>query len=315
MTSPVLFCSVNIDIGRGDVNLSLASTDIDVHRHLAAYAVNCLFGGVSFAVNARPADRAVFSGETILRSDGHDRRATHSKLFVVTAFTLARRSKLTAMYVGAEGEAVLESPAAFEHPEHLVDLAASIPFAPAYTSTGGYPGLRASLPDYYIRTVVEALAGPISEAFSLGRIRPVKAEGAFSLVTLPGDALSTAQRAPHVDSTNPHQFAILHYLCDEAFGGTSFFRHRATGFETLSEHRLATYRTHRATEGVAAGYVDDGAPWFEPTARVSAGFNRLVAYRSCVLHSGHVPASTMLSPDPRSGRLTANVFVTFASVS
>ena len=230
----------------------------------------------------------------------------------MTSFSLAQRSKLTATQVGSEGEVLLESAAVFQHPQALVELAASSPLLPAYTATGGYPGLRASLPREYIKTIVEALAGPISEAFSLGRIRPVKAEGAFSIVTVSEDALSAVQRAPHVDSTNPHQFAILHYLCDEAFGGTTFFRHRATGFETLSEHRLPSYRASRATEGIAPGYVDTGAPWFEQIARVSAGFNRLVAYRSCALHSGHVPASCVLSPDPRLGRLTANVFVTFA---
>lgn len=230
----------------------------------------------------------------------------------VTSFPLARSSRLTASFVGDEGEPVLQTDAALQTPGALVELAASSVFTPAHGPTGGYPGLRASLPGDYIRALVEALAGPLSDVFSLGRIRPVKAEGAFSLVTLPSDALSVVQRAPHVDSTHPHQFAILHYLCDETFGGTTFFRHRATGFETITDDRLATYKAKRATEDVAAGYVDDGAPWFDRTGRTAAAFNRLVAYRSCMLHSGHVPSPELLSPDPRRGRLTANVFVTFA---
>jgi hypothetical protein len=232
----------------------------------------------------------------------------------MTPFALAKRSRLTATFIGEEGEGVLETVAALQEPQHLVDLAAASRFAPAFSATGGYPGLRASLPRDYIKVVVEALAGPLSEAFALGRVRPVKAEGAFSIVTLAATTLSAVQRAPHVDSTNPDQFAILHYLCDEEFGGTTFFQHRATGFETLSENRLPAYKASRAIEGLAPGYVDDGAPWFAQTARVSAGFNRLVAYRSCVLHSGHVPATATLSSDPRLGRLTANVFVTFAKV-
>lgn len=257
-------------------------------------------------------DRVVPPPERLVDCSGYDILERHFEVFTVSAFALAR-SRLTARAVGVEGEVLLETDAAFQHPQGLVDLAASSSLLPAYSATGGYPGLRASLPRDYIRTIVEALAGPISEAFSLGRIRPGKAEGAFSIVTLPDDALSTVQRAPHVDSTNPHQFAILHYLCDAAFGGTTFFRHRATGFETLSEDRLPSYQAHRASEGGASGYVDTGAPWFEPIGRVTAGFNRLVAYRSAVLHSGYVPASAVLSPDPRKGRLTANVFVTFVA--
>lgn len=208
---------------------------------------------------------------------------------------------------------MLATDAALERPDDLVALAADAAFSPAYSSAGGYPGLRAALPEAYIRAMVEALAGPLSDVFALGRIRPVKAEGAFSIVTLPVAALAAPQRAPHVDSVDPLQFAILHYLCDERFGGTSFYRHRATGFETLDQSRLPTYRTSRSAEGEAPGYVGDGAPWFERTTTVAAGFNRLVAYRSCVLHSGHVPSPELLSPDPRTGRLTANVFVTFAS--
>ncbi|HXH15956.1 MAG TPA: DUF6445 family protein [Sphingomonas sp.] len=229
----------------------------------------------------------------------------------MTSFALAQRSRLTATSVGSEGEAVLQTAAALQHPEQLVDLAASSGFAPAYSAAGGYPGLRASLPGAYIRAIVEALSGPLSDAFSLGRIRPIKAEGAFSLVTLPTGSLSASQRAPHADSTNPLQFAILHYPCDATFGGTTFFQHRATAFETLSEQRLPAYKAKRDIEGTAPGYVDDGAPWFEQTARVAAGFNKLVAYRSCLLHSGYVPDPALLSPDPRLGRLTANVFVTF----
>ena len=230
----------------------------------------------------------------------------------MTSFALAQRSRLTGTFVGSEEEAVLETDSALQHPEQLVDLAVSSSFSAAYSAAGGYPGLRASLPSEYIRTVVEALCGPLSEAFSLGRIRPIKAEGAFSIVTLPTGSLSPSQRAPHADSTNPLQFAILHYLCEERFGGTTFFRHRATAFETLTEQRLPAYKARRDIEGTATGYVDDGAPWFERTGRVSAGFNKLVAYRSCLLHSGYVPEPALLSADPRLGRLTANVFVTFA---
>ena len=40
-------------------------------------------------------------------------------------------------------------------------------------------------------------------------------------------------------------------------------------------------------------------------------FNRLVVYRSHMLHSGRIPPGAELSDDPRRGRLTANIFVTY----
>ncbi len=234
---------------------------------------------------------------------------------MISSFPLARGSRLTASLVGNEQEAVLQTDATLERPHDLVELAASSAFTPAYSPAGGYPGLRARLPDDYISSIVGALAGPLSDAFALGPIRPVWANGALSMVTLSTDALVPPQRAPHVDSTHPMQFAILHYLCDERFGGTSFYRHRSTGFETIDDARLAVYSGRRREEMAPQGYVDDGAPWFERTARISASFNRLIAYRSCVLHSGHVPDASLLSADPKAGRLTANVFVLFEPIA
>lgn len=46
---------------------------------------------------------------------------------------------------------------------------------------------------------------------------------------------------------------------------------------------------------------------------MAADFNSLVVYRSRALHSGRILAPADLSPDPRRGRLTANIFVTFAA--
>ena len=232
---------------------------------------------------------------------------------MASRFPLSPQPRLTAAYIGDEREPVLRAEAMLDQPQTLVDLAAPGSFAPAFSSAGGYPGLRAPAPRDYVETIVRALTGPIGEAFALGPIRPVEANCSYSLVTLPEDQLVPVQRAPHVDTVDGWQFAILHYLCDAGFGGTAFYRHRATGYETLTEDRLPAYHAARAAEGWAAGYVEDGAPWFDKIAEVSAHFNSLVVYRSRVLHSGRILAPERLSPDPRRGRLTANIFVTFAA--
>jgi hypothetical protein len=227
------------------------------------------------------------------------------------SFPLAARPRLSAGKVGQEGEPVLLADGIAADPQALVGLAAAGEFAPVFGPAGGYPGLRAPAPLDYVRAVVSALAGPVGELFALGPVQASRAQCSFSIVTLPPDALVPAQRAPHVDTTDAWQFAVLHYLCDARFGGTAFYRHRATGFETLSPDRLPAYQAARAGEGWAPGYVEDGAPWFERTGAVDAAFNRLVVYRSRLLHSGQILAPEALSPDPRVGRLTANIFVTY----
>lgn len=230
---------------------------------------------------------------------------------MTSRFLLNQRSDVTARYIGNEREPLLRIEAAAAQPETLVELAATQNFTPAFGPSGGYPGLRAPAPRDYVETIVRTLAGPIAEAFSLGAIRPVRAKCFYSLITLPAEKLVRAQRAPHVDTVDGWQFAILHYLCDAGFGGTAFYRHCATGFETITEERLPAYHNARSEEGWTEGYIDDGAPWFERTAEIAAEFNSLVVYRSRLLHSGRILSPEQLSPDPRRGRLTANVFVTF----
>lgn len=232
---------------------------------------------------------------------------------MAASFAFAPGARLVATSIGQEREPLLQADGVLTHPGALIDAAATCRFDPAYGPAGGYPGLRSALPEAYIRAVVNALVEPLANAFALGPVKPVSAQGAFSLVTLPPGALLPPQRAPHVDSVHPMQFAILHYLCDGAHGGTAFFRHRATGFEVLSAARLPAYTARRAGEGTPDGYADGDDPWFVETARVDARMNRLVVYRSAVLHSGIVSAPDRLSPDPRDGRLTANVFVTLGA--
>lgn len=225
-------------------------------------------------------------------------------------FPLAAQLSLTGRRIGQEREPLLIVDDLLDRPGDLVEAAAGSAFQPAHGPAGGYPGVRAEAPLDYVEAVARLLCGLLGEVFGLGAVKPVRADCNFSLVTLPPAALVPTQRVPHVDTVWPLQFAVLHYLCGPQHGGTAFFRHRATGFETLSEARLPPYHQARAGEAPGAGYVADGAPWFERTDMVEAAFNRLVVYRSCLLHSGTIPDPAALSADPRRGRLTANIFLT-----
>jgi hypothetical protein len=123
------------------------------------------------------------------------------------------------------------------------------------------------------------------------------------------------QRTPHIDTVYPLQFALLHYLCDPDFGGTSFYRHRATGFETLDEDREATYYAVRkgelSQEAPPQRYVGDDTGHYARIGGCDAQPNRMAIYRSCLLHSGHIRDDKPLVANPRTGRLTANIFVNY----
>jgi hypothetical protein len=54
--------------------------------------------------------------------------------------------------------------------------------------------------------------------------------------------------------------------------------------------------------------VADDTRDFERIHRVDAAFNRLLIYKGNTLHSGDIGERTVLSEDPRRGRLTINGF-------
>lgn len=230
-------------------------------------------------------------------------------------FLLNPKVSVSVQRLGEEREPVLQADDVLVYPGALVDVADEAVFRPAAELNTFYPGLLAPAPVPYVQAVVRAIDPLIRQAFGLGRVAPGRVDCNFSLVTLAPEDLSTAQRLPHIDTADPLRFAILHYLCDERFGGTGFYRHRATGFETLSAARLDTYKVSLSREVAAAppphAYIRGETPLFAQTGRVAARFDRLAVYRSCLLHSGQIDAPELLSDRPREGRLTANIFLQY----
>jgi hypothetical protein len=226
-------------------------------------------------------------------------------------FSLNARPTARLSHLGREGEPLLCLDGLMRHPQALVEHAATqAEFAPVYGPTGGYPGVRASAPLDYVEAVVRALDPVLRDAFGLGAVRLARAECNFSLVTLAPEALAPSQRVPHIDTSDPLHFAFLHYLCGPDQGGTAFYRHRATGFEAITPEREARYHAARAAEpDPALGYIAGDTPEFEQIGAADAAFDRLLVYRSRQLHSGLVPAT--LDADPRRGRLTANIFLSY----
>lgn len=222
-------------------------------------------------------------------------------------------------HIGAEREPLLILDDMVATPGQLIRVAAEdAAFGEAAAGENFYPGLLAPAPLDYVSGLARALDPLIREAFDLADVGLGRASCNFAMVTLPPDQLTLAQRLPHVDTVDPLQFAILHYLCDPRLGGTAFYRHRATGFETLQPERLARYQTvldgQLAASPPARAYMGADTPQFTRTRLVEPAFNRVIVYRSRTLHSGHIPDLAALSGDPRTGRLTANIFLTYRPV-
>lgn len=231
-------------------------------------------------------------------------------------FALRPSLTLRTSRIGQEGEPVMLVDDVLADPRALIDYAATqVRFDDSETGGAGYPGIRAPAPLNYVDRVVRALDPLIRETFGLGEVALANAECALSMVTTPPAALHPLQRVPHYDTSYPLQFAILHYLCDARFGGTAFYRHNQSGYELISPSREAAYLRARDAELAAAPpppeYVAAQSPLFTRIVGVEAAFNRVIVYRSCALHSGQIPPAMPLLADPRTGRLTANIFLSY----
>ncbi|NJR78569.1 DUF6445 family protein [Sphingomonas corticis] len=176
-----------------------------------------------------------------------------------------------------------------------------------------YPGVRAPVGPGYRDAVAPLLAAAAKRVFGFADRLAID-RMLFSLTVTPPAALSLAQRLPHVDDVAPGKLAVVHYLARQDWGGTRFFRHRTTGFETVDAHRHRAYldalaadlRTHGEPP---AGYIAGATPLFEPVGEVPARFNRAVIYPSALLHCAAIDNARPLPADAATGRLTIASFL------
>lgn len=223
--------------------------------------------------------------------------------------------KSAVVAVGAERQPVVVVDNFLSSPQLLIDHAADNSTFDGVTDTF-YPGVRAPLPAIYCFALRAFLGSVIGDAFGLQAARISGELGHFSLVTKPPQQLKTVQHMPHFDSTNPRQLALLHYLCAPEHGGTSFYRHRRSGFEYVDAARVADYKLAVTADLAVLGpppvkFICGDDAMFERTATFGAAFNRVLIYRSINLHSADIGSAFRFDANPRSGRLTANTFFFF----
>jgi hypothetical protein len=217
------------------------------------------------------------------------------------------------LYVGQERHPVLVIDDFLGDPQAMVDFAirqASFKPSPLF-----YPGIVSPTPQEYVDALTEGLYPRLVD-FGINISKASLSDSFFALVTFTPEQLKLAQRLPHVDDFNPALIATLHYFCDNSQGGTAFYRHRATGYETLTpsniRHWQPVINQEMAQRGqIPAQYMTASNQFYEQTQAVEAKFNRMLVYRGNIFHSGMIRPTTKIDPDPRVGRLTANSFVKF----
>ncbi|GGY45414.1 DUF6445 family protein [Parvularcula lutaonensis] len=232
-------------------------------------------------------------------------------------FALHPSLSISVQEIGVERAPLVVIDNAFETPEALVSLAHKAGFVRIEGSGNHFPGVRAPAPGAYAEAM-QRLLEPHLPAFGLEPgAQPRVALNAIQMVTTAGKDLALPQKVPHFDTFETQQVALLQYLTEDDKGGTDFYRHRSTGFERISKERFRPY-THTLVQeiqkvGQPQGYMRGSDQFFERIAHVEPRFNRVIAYFSNSLHSGHIMGEGPFPDDPRLGRLMATVFLNYRS--
>ncbi len=180
-----------------------------------------------------------------------------------------------------------------------------------------YPGVRAQLTKQYVVDVMTVVYPFLYKYYAIPNNLRLKPQASyFSLITKPEEELIFLQRVPHIDASTPYYMAVLHYLNEGDFCDTGFFRHKPTGYEKIYGARLDEYvkagdKFHLQHGEPEQKYVNQSTDQYELYDRIEYKANRIVAYPGCLLHSALVRPDRDLDPNPRTGRLTANIFVDF----
>lgn len=201
-------------------------------------------------------------------------------------------------------------------PEALIAYAES---GEPFRATPGdfYPGIRKPAPPQYAEEFCARYGDVLRERFALPtHSMPRVIFCALSITTTEPHRLRPVQRVPHFDTSSPNQLAIVHYLCGPEHGGTSFYRHRSTGFETISQERIRHYSATLKREVMKEyapppKYMDGDDRLFARIASYQARCNRALIYPSNVLHSGDIRRVSLAAAPPRAARLTVNSFLRF----
>lgn len=212
--------------------------------------------------------------------------------------------------IGASQTSVLVIEDCLAAPGAAIDWAASMKFAPIGPY---YPGVRASLGAEAASAFGAAFGAVIEETLGVSAAA-WKGDCFFSIVTAAPSQLMPIQRLPHFDGLETTRVAALLYLSRADFGGTSFYRHRATGFERVDAAGYPAYgaalKADVERHGLPpADYIGDGGALFEEIARFEPVFNRLLLYPGNALHCSRIRNAAALNADPRAGRLTLNLFL------
>ncbi|MGJ8681324.1 DUF6445 family protein [Paraglaciecola sp.] len=228
----------------------------------------------------------------------------------LSASTNIRMSK---HYFGNEQAPILVVDNFIEQIDELIEYSKTLKFE---QNSPYYPGVRAPTPKSYQNLILNTLKDTLIEFFELPSSELTFPVSHYSIVTTPPEKLNLLQKIPHFDSLDKNGLAAVHYLFQGELGGTSFYRHKKTGYEMIDQSRQIEYLRSLESENGGPnipkktdGYINGNTALYERISEQAGVFNRIIFYRRNSLHSGSIPATFVSSGAKNPPRLTISNFI------
>lgn len=227
------------------------------------------------------------------------------------AFNDRAAAKLTR--IGRRGIAVVRIDDVLRDPHSVATLG----FAQPYTADRGnlYPGVRAAMPESFSIALRSWLTPILQRNGMLAHGQVIQRDSSyFSVVTTSCQELLPIQRIPHYDSADPKLLALVIYLCDTRFAGTSFYRHRRTGYEEITaanreNYQIALDHDMRVHGPPPREYINGDSRLFEVIFSNELKFNSAIVYPGRVLHAGNIDKHFEGPKDKDGWRLTVTALL------
>ena len=226
--------------------------------------------------------------------------------------SLSENATISSIEFGAEKQPLLKVDSYQEDPSKLIDYASA---KRSFIASGNfYPGVRMPVPNDYLKALIRNLGPELEATFGVNATSVKSGVSVYSIITKPADKLDFVQTIPHFDGLGDNKLAMIHYLCDKPNAGTSFYHHKALGFDYVDQNRHSEYKdclNQQFENNLPSGYIQNDSPEFKKITTYDCVFNRLLIYKISSLHCTQIPPEYNYDSNPKTGRLTITSFVEF----
>ena len=216
---------------------------------------------------------------------------THQSRSVIdgACLELSSREDMTIEFLQVAGTTALVVDNVYKDPDYVRGLALSLSY---HRRAGAYPGYFAFMSISaapFLDLVNTLMRGTVGDYLTF--TFPYKDDLVFAIITERGSDLSPTQRRPHTDDFCDYAGLVYLNPPGQCSGGTSFWRHRATGTEVADGVEPGALPSAVLSNGPdvgdSIGYLTESTETWELTQVLPAKYNRLVIYKSKIFHSPH----------------------------